>query len=70
MFWGFAPNQVKSDLNFSHWKLYNVSGKKIEEGGFTSKGIQEISFSNKTEGIYFLHLMTFGKKEIVKKIVF
>ncbi|MFT6321146.1 MAG: arabinogalactan endo-1,4-beta-galactosidase, partial [Granulosicoccus sp.] len=62
--------KVKSDLNFSHWKLYDVSGKKIEEGDFTSKGIQEISFSNKTEGIYFIHLMTFGKKEIVKKIVF
>ncbi len=62
--------KVKSDLNFSHWKLYDVNAKEIEDGSFTSKGIQEINFSNKIEGIFFLHLLTTDKKEIVKKIIF
>ncbi|MFK8008881.1 MAG: glycosyl hydrolase 53 family protein [Saprospiraceae bacterium] len=62
--------KVKSDLNFSNWKLYDVNGKKIEEGDFTSKGIQEIKFSNKMKGIYFLHLMNLENEKIVKKIIF
>lgn len=62
--------KVKSDLNFSNWKLYDVNGKEIEAGGFTSDGIQEISFSKKMKGIYFLHLSTKENKEVVKKIIF
>ena len=62
--------KVKSDLDLSSWKLIDMNGKKIEEGEFTSSGIQEIRFSNKLQGIFFLHLSSKEKKEVVKKMVF
>ncbi|MFK7771908.1 MAG: glycosyl hydrolase 53 family protein [Saprospiraceae bacterium] len=62
--------QVKSNLNFSRWILYDVNGRQIEAGNFNSKGSKEIKFSKKMKGIYFLHLFATEKKEIIKKIVY
>lgn len=62
--------KVKSDLNLSNWKLIDVTGKEIEEGKFTSNGIQELKFSNKLKGLFFLHLTSKENKVVVKKIVF
>ena len=62
--------KVKSDLNFTTWKLFDVNGKIIESGVFTSKGIQNINLSKKMEGIHFLHLMAKEKEVLVRKIIF
>lgn len=62
--------KVKSDLNFSIWKLFDVNGKLMEKGVLTTNTIQEINFSKKMKGIYFLHLMTKEKKKVINKIIF
>lgn len=61
--------KVKSDLDLTNWKLIDMNGKKIEEGKFSSNGIQELRFSNKLKGMFFLYLTSKDKKEVVKKIV-
>lgn len=66
----FDSVKVKSNLVFSNWRLLSVDGMEIQAGVFSNQTNQEFKISKELTGVYFLHLLTKGGEEVVKKIVF